>query len=318
MTAEPLLVHIGYHKTATNWLQRVWWSDRETGYRWLEKPRSGPLRQLVLERPLEFDAASMRAAFDPLLARAWTDGLVPVVSYERLSGHPFSGGHDAKEIADRLHAVFPEGRILIVIREQASMILSTYRQYVRVGGPLTVRQFVNPPRSESARFSAFDYRHFEYDHLIRHYRTLFGPESVLALPYELFVRDGRGFVDRIAQFAGRELPDGVLDRLPYARRVNVGYPALSLELMRRLNRFRGGELNPHPVADLRLADGAARWLTRTALPDHPVLRPLAGRAERSLKRAVADAVAGRYADSNRRTAELIGIDLASLGWPVGS
>ena len=36
----PVLVHIGYHKAASTWLQRELFVDR-TGYRWLGKrPRS--------------------------------------------------------------------------------------------------------------------------------------------------------------------------------------------------------------------------------------------------------------------------------------
>ena len=51
---------------------------------------------------------------------------VPVISHERLSGYPHSGGHDSKEIAHRLAAVFPNAKVVIVIREQKSMILSNY------------------------------------------------------------------------------------------------------------------------------------------------------------------------------------------------
>ena len=57
-----------------------------------------------------------------------------MVSFPRLSGHPYSGGYDSRMIADRVAEVFPEARILIVIREQRSMIVSTYKQYVNAGG----------------------------------------------------------------------------------------------------------------------------------------------------------------------------------------
>ena len=50
----------------------------------------------------------------------------------------------------------------------------------------------------------------EYEHLLAYYHGLFGPDSVLALPYELLVRDGRGFVERIATFTGRSFPEEFL------------------------------------------------------------------------------------------------------------
>ena len=84
--------------------------------------------------------------------------------------------------------------MLIVIREQRAMILSTYKQYVQVGGAAPLRHFLEPPVGRSLRVPLFDWRYFEYDHLVRHYQRLFGEEHVLTLPFELFVRDGRAFV----------------------------------------------------------------------------------------------------------------------------
>ena len=132
-----------------------------------------PVRQLVGARPFEFDAASSRAAFDPLLSKVEDEGLFPVVSFERFSGNPFSGGYDSKEIANRLAEVFPGARVLVVIREQRSMIVSTYKQYVREGGALPPRKFMLPPASKSMRVPWFDLRHFEYHHLLDQSLKLF-------------------------------------------------------------------------------------------------------------------------------------------------
>jgi len=49
---------------------------------------------------------------------------VPVLSAERLSGNPDSGGYDSVHVAEYLAATFPEARVLIVIREQADMLVS--------------------------------------------------------------------------------------------------------------------------------------------------------------------------------------------------
>jgi hypothetical protein len=50
------------------------------------------------------------------------------VSSGHLSGHTFSGGLRQQGDRERLWQVFPEARILIVIREQRSVIVSTYKQ----------------------------------------------------------------------------------------------------------------------------------------------------------------------------------------------
>jgi hypothetical protein len=315
----PALVHIGYHKAASTWLQRELFVDR-TGYRWLGKrPRSHPVRRLVRERPLEFDPADVRRAFEPLIADAEQSGLVPVVSFERLSGHPFSGGFDVDLIGERLAQVFPEARVLIVIREQRAMILSTYKQYVQVGGAAPLRHFLDPPVGRSLRVPLFDWRYFEYDHLVRHYHRLFGEEQVLTLPFELFVRDGRAFVERIAGVGGRPITDDTIGLLRYRRRSNRARSALTIAAVRRLNRLtEHTELNPAPVAELRSAARLSEWLQRTEVLDHRLTKGIEAGSQQRLRRAIDEWAGDRYQESNRRLADLIGADLAALGWDVAA
>jgi hypothetical protein len=59
-------------------------------------------------------------------------------------------------------------------------------------------------------------------------------------------------------------------------------------------------------AQSALVLGATRVLRAT--------RMLAERSEQSLKQAVAEAIGDRYVESNRTTAELLGVDLAAYGW----
>jgi Sulfotransferase family len=311
------LVHIGYHKTGTNWLQEEVFADPGTGYRWLGKrPLSHPVHRLVRDRPLEFDAAELRAEFEPLVRAADDAGLLPVVSFPRLSGHAFSGGYDSQELADRLAAVFPDARVLIVIREQRSMIVSAYKQYVPAGGVCTIEHFLAAD-PESRRVPRFDFGHFAYDRLIRYYHSLFGRESVLVLPYEQLVRDGRGFVGTIGEFAGRAIPDEVLDALPYGKRSNRAQSAFAVELSRPLNLFGGrSDLNPEPILQSKLLFSLAKQIRRLDPSTVPVLRERAARSEAELRRVVEEAVGDRYVESNRATAELSGIDLAAQGWMV--
>jgi hypothetical protein len=314
----PLLIHIGYHKTATNWFQEPFFGDPASGYQWLGKrPRTHPLHRLIRDRSLSFDAAAVREAFEPFLQKAEAEGLVPVLSSPRLSGHSYSGGYDSKELADRLKRVFPEARILIVIREQRSMVASTYKQYVKAGGSCSLKNFLDPDLQRGFRVPAFDYGHFEYDRLIAYYQSHYGPESVLALPYEHFVRDGRSFVERIAEFAGRAVPEEVLERMPYTERFNPGRSALGVAVARPLNRFGPRtDMNPAPLIDSKAMHLLRNRVLNADLQGWPVVRGLAGRRESRYRRLVADAVGDRYVRSNRATVELTGTDLAEYGWMV--
>jgi Sulfotransferase family len=314
---SAVLVHIGYHKTGTKWLRAALFRDPATGYGWVPK-ESPPVRALVRERPLEFDAAATRAQLEPLVAEVEQAGLLPVVCWGRFAGQAFSGGHDAKEIADRLHAVLPESRILAVIREQQSMIVSTYKQYVKAGGAASLRSFLEPADEQGFRVPTFDYEYFEYDRLLGYYRSLFGADSVLVLPYEQLVRDRREFVTRVADFAGRPVAEDVLERMLRAKRTNPAQSALVLGATRPLNRFGPrNELNPSPLLDSkRIAAFAAQVRKKVDPAGFGPTRALAERSERRLRDAVAAAVGDRYANSNRVTAELFGLALESYGWPV--
>jgi hypothetical protein len=310
-----ILVHIGYHKTGTIWLQRELFSG-ESGYQWLGKrPRTHPVRRLVRDRTPEFDAAVIRQGFDALIAEVEQQGRLPVVSLERLSGHPFSGGFDADRVAERLADVFSEARVLVVVREQRAVIVSTYKQYVQVGGACPLERFLDPPRSRSERVPLFDGRHFEYHRLVERYQALFGDDCVLTLPYDLFVHDGRGFVERIAAFAGRPIPGAVLDGLRYRRRSNQARSALTIAAVRRLNKVSvRTEVNPAPRAEWRPAERLSRWIQRNGALDGRLTRPLEERSQTRLRRIVDEWAGERYAESNRRLAELTGFDLGAYGW----
>jgi Sulfotransferase family len=308
----PVLLHVGYHKTGSRWLRALFFGNSSTGFGWVDKAGvDHPVRRLVAARPLEFDAERSRAEFEPLLRRIVDEGRSPVVSFERFSGNPFSGGYDSKEIADRLVQVFPDARVLVVVREQRSMIVSTYKQYVREGGALSPSKFMLPPVSRSLRVPWFDLRHFEYHHLLAYYRGLFGPEAVLGLSYEQFVADPRSFVEQIARFAGRPLSDETLASLPFETRTNPGPPATAITLRRVLNGIGVcTDLNPAPPLASPVFWRLGKRIDRLSLAPRQVV----DREEEKLRSTVEGIVGDRYVDSNRRTAELLGVDLGAYGW----
>ena len=309
-----MILHIGYHKTATSWLQRHLFSNPRSGLRTIGKVGDDhPVRQLVRAHSLGFDAAAHRARLETLLEPIREEGLVPVVSWERLSGHAVSGGFDSKELADRLHAVFPDGKVLVVIREQRAVIVSTYKQYVMAGGRARVEEFLEPPGSRNMRLPRFDLRFYEYEHLLGHYQSLFGRDAVLVLPFDLFVRQPVDFVAAICAFAERPASDRLLSSLPYRDVRRQSHSALELSIRRRGNAFGSSELNPVPALDSKLLRRVTKTTEHAArgrlVPDRA-----RARREASLRETVDRIVGDRFRESNRRTAELAGLDLAGYGW----
>jgi Sulfotransferase family len=308
------LVHIGYHKTGTSWLQRNLFRSAELGFNTSGKGAGTPVTTLVATRALDFDAERARQEFEGAFVAAGKRDLVPVVSLERLSGHPFSGGYDNRELAERLAAVLPGARVLCVFREQTAMIASTYKQFVKTGGGSSLERFLDPPVHRHMRIPLFDLRHFEYDRLLALYRKLFGAEAVLFLPYELFASEPHTFVERIVEFAGANASSAAIPDLPFDARPNLAHSAVATGLVRRVNRLLAlADVNPTPLvaADPLLVKRIRRSLVKTvdSLP-----RGLLDREERRLRDRISSFVADRYGASNERLAQLTGEDLAAYGY----
>ena len=307
------LIHIGYHKTGSSWLQKSVFRRPEAGFGALAKTLDSPLKQLlVIPNALDFDPAAVSAALEPQLQQIEAKGLRAVVSSERLAGHPFSGGYDSKELATRLQRVFPTGRVLIVIREQRGIILSSYKQYVKAGGPASLSGYLNPPERGRERVPLFDFGHYAYDRLIALYHELFAPDRVRVALYEQLANDPRGFVEGIAQFAGVEVAPEVLAALP-VERPNLASRGSAVALRRRSNQlFRRTDINPAPLLGATALERPADRVVASI--DRLAPGALARRLDGRLRDLVAREVGERYRESNRETALLTGLDLSGAGY----
>jgi hypothetical protein len=266
------------------------------------------LRSFVLVDPPAFDADVVRERLEGLCRASVRADWVPVLSHERLSGNPHSGGYDRIAIADRLASVFPEARILIVIREQRSMIRSVYKQYLREGGASSLARYLAPPKQGIARIPMFAFEFFEYDRLIQHYLKLYGAGSVLVLPYEMLKADQAEFTSRILKFMGVEASGRIAGAAQ-----NVGLSALSLSIKRWLNLFLiRDRLNPAGLIGDPRFNTCLEMMFRGL--DFVLPEAIKIPWEKRLGRAVDRQVGNRYRQSNKRTAALVESELAELGY----
>jgi hypothetical protein len=298
-----LLIHIGYPKTATTWLQtRVFPLDVEGWFR-LIGSRQLVIANFVTVRGFRFDECIARAAFHVDLAGSLSSGRIPVISHERLAGTAHSGGYDAQSIADRLARTFPGARVLIVIREQDQMLLSSWQQYVRDGGACSLRRYLDPPRD--GRVPLFRYEQFEYDALVNYYHRLFTQERVCVLPMEQLERAPHTFLRTLAEFAGADATADVDHS-----RVYTSLSGLSLAILRRLNYVIGRD-SVNPTAPMR---GHARMGDLLSRLEHLVPKSVSGLPTGRATSCVRQIVGDRYRPSNIATSELTGMDLATLGY----
>lgn len=306
---QDILFHVGYHKTATSWMQREFFQG-PTGFHQLLGPAE--VAELITD-PLvfDFDAAAVRRV---ICARLGRPGLVNVVSNETLCGHPFYGGREGPMLARRIKAIAPRAKILFTIREQNRAIVSTYMQYLSRGGALSPAEFF---RNSSERYGYYNFnlKHFFYDRLVAEYMELFGEGRVLVVTLESFVRDPEAVLRSIAGFAGAD-PSALGQALP-SRRVGESAAEAVAPVLRRINHFRRGAAKREVVLDLGgLSDGLYRAVHRL------------GRNRRArawlkdvapVSAAVRERFQGAFGESNRRLQSAVGnmVDLAADGFEMG-
>jgi hypothetical protein len=299
------VAHVGYHKTASTWLQlsvfphlaRYCFADAR-------------LRQLGLDLATAddgvFDADRTREA---LSAVATGSGQRLLLSNEGLSGSLWEGGAQGLRSAERLADVLPGARILVLVRRQDEMLRSIHAQYVNEGGTLGLGDFI---AARSVEGSRFELGHLEYDRLAARYVALFGRAHVRVMPYERLRADPAAFLSELCDFLGTSLTREV----SRARR-NRSLSPLSLRLLRIWNRlFRASAFNPRPL--VAALPGGRRVRTLAQRRIDPALRHFwRSRGRRRDDSMLAD-LASRFAESNRRLQSLCAHPLAAWGYPLAA
>lgn len=309
MQPNPL-IHIGYHKTGSSFLQFHVFDNKALGFKTVlssEKVKEA----FIYPHPYAFDAQATQAALYPEIRAIADSKLLPVITREGLSGQLFYGGLDSLESLRRLHAVLPVARILIVIREQDSMLLSTYNQFVRRGGCESLETFLKD-REDMVRFNPIQ---FAYHHLIGAYQQHYGRDSVQVLPFELFLKTPADYIARILTFAGVEPNAEAIAALPFGKRVNPAMPTTMMTIRRWLNHIAAhpNVTNPYPLI---------RYSKRSSKRINSAFNKIGSRfpatwndtMKQRQKRVIREYMGDYYADSNAQTAALTGLDLAGYGY----
>jgi hypothetical protein len=299
------LIHIGYVKTGSTWLQRCLFHHYEQNpLARGQNTRSALVQEILVYDDFNFSGREARKRLDEAWASSGKPDSVPVWSDETLLGDPCNRRYDAYRNGQKLYETFPDGKVLICIREQIGMAISIYREIVRGGGRYTLEMIVGTGREKRGYSPILRPEYLHYHGAIAFYQSLFGVDNVLVLPYELLKTAPEDFVARVCRFANLppvELKAGEI--------YNFGFRGANLALLRRLNFFSvqnpltPGTGRAHKMA-IRIATHAGRFIPRS----------IDDRFERKLRAQVERRYDGMFSESNAITSRLIGVDLKSLGY----
>ena len=228
----PHLIHVGFPKCASKFLQRWFGEHPEIAYCWDgfggERGVEDFLRPFVRDDVKKrCRVTSHEALIDP--RNLSTLGRV---DYDELDRRRSRQAAVANELARR----FPDARILIVTRNHLDVFRSGFSEMVRQGGALSDDDMKAVDIGRLIQSG-----HSDYDFAVGLYRGLFG-ERLLVLPSEWLADDPSAFVDSIAAFAGVS---------PFAGATVRVNPSLSSEqlywyprLAKLLCRVRPGRFRP--------------------------------------------------------------------------
>lgn len=193
-------IHIGIHKTGSTYLQRGLFDRCDLaviGTPSVSQRMHDATRLLWSRDHGHLNLGAWRQHFDEIVEEVGEDPARLGLSDENLSGHMWTG-IGTVTVADRLATLWPEARILIVLRDPVDYVMSAYDEWCRLGGSAAFRRLLEDRCTPGSAVL----RRVDYGALVQTYVDRFGGDRVLAVPYELLVDDPCGFVDRIVDHCG--------------------------------------------------------------------------------------------------------------------
>jgi Sulfotransferase domain len=303
---HPQVLHIGFSKCASTFLRALF--------------RSHDGIRLVFKSGFFTPALSRAPTFDEYQSLFGdVAGVLTVESDEHLTLpgiHPELGVRttnlgDFTHVADRIREFLPDARIILIIRNQASLIASRYSEFLIKGGSLSFDEFASRLMGERPEANVH-YQNY-YSRILDLLLERFPRRNILVLLQEEMRQGTREAAVSIARFMG--LAHGlVLKRGLRAERRSLSIAGASL--LRRFNRHfvrRPGFGDAPP--DARVPDVVFRNVVRFVRAiDYFALNRISSPSSTLLTRERRNAILAHFREDNLRLQGQLGRDLASLGY----
>lgn len=275
MSDPRVLLHVGFHKAGSSWLEA--WLTRHSQVRFSAATFGGLQGPMDLCREVKRDGPPPRV--HAVSEENLTGGLVfpegyfyLLLRHQGFHTRPTGIPEHQERIAARLHALFPGAQVLLITRGFAGALRSVYSQVVRIGGDLPFDEFLEAYRLQIADWLA-------YDRVIGAYRARFGADNVTVLPFEALAEGEAAFGRMLEEALGLDHEEITIGRvLPSLSPVQLAaYARFSHTVLapvaRHLRNYRAMQmylLYARFVVDQPWAD----WAIRAAFgPRGDVARP---------------------------------------------
>ena len=190
--ASQRIIHIGFPKTGSTFLQKYFSAHPEIYHnrqRFEHYVKTGFIddRLISCDDGFAFDLLSEE------LLSIWPG------DDSGLDSRSYNMNYDIKrkqkETAEGLKRLFPEAKVLIVVRGYQSLVSSLYSQYLFTGETGSFKE-----AQQIIQHSILEM--YDYNHVIGIYKKLFGADNVLILPFEFLSDAPLQYLEHIEQFFG--------------------------------------------------------------------------------------------------------------------
>ncbi|HLR62775.1 MAG TPA: hypothetical protein VK097_10080 [Lentibacillus sp.] len=242
---KTIYLHIGFHKTATTFLQwKVFPQLKEVDL--IRKTHAKSLfKEIRLRKLKDIDILRLRNTFEDIRS----EKVPALISYEGFTGSPFSqkNSKSAYSILKDLRRIFPKDlydvRLIIGIRKQVDIMTSLYIEFLHQGGAKSEAEYFEELRKNNKL------RHYLYNDYLDAVEQLFG-DNYFVFIYENFKKEQENYLLRLLNYIGVEtIPE-------YSNvRLNRSFGMLQAKLARRLNKLFKSQKNPNgkiPQAQIKL------------------------------------------------------------------
>jgi len=234
-----IIFHVGLPKTGTTFLQKgVFPRIKNINFIDGSHTHNKKIRRLLEEIcKCEKSADVLRRELLPFLYR----DRINLISFESLFGDVYSKDISVSNpyrIADNLYLMFPDAKIIFVMRELDGLMISLYGQYVKQGGIKDFSGFVN---------DVINIERFNFERYTHYLKDIFGEENVYICKFEDLKENAYEFVSGICDFIGVKTPEFK------NKKHNIAYGKRQIEVALTLNKFFRTRFNP---------SGKIPWITR--------------------------------------------------------
>lgn len=221
------IVHVGFPKTATTFLQWEIFPKLE-GINYVDYRDCGKIfPPLIYLDDLDYNSTEVAQTL-----KTYKKGDSNLFSFESLAGAPFIfKGLGRSKIPQRLKNLGFD-KAVITIRDQVDILDSLYRQYVIQGGVMRCKDFLNRDNKWSLYVRVFNPDYLKYDSLISKYQEVFGVENVLVLTNESLKSNQDNYLGELQKFIGYNL-----SKSSNHRKANQSLSNLSIAALRIVNHF---------------------------------------------------------------------------------